>query len=168
MKTLTTFELQRAWTYLQKQGHKFPHGMIPGSYLGGELHYATEDEWAEETYQPPRFYPEYAIDPNADPRPKWSSLILAAESGEMEELLENHSQSIKLEVQRRINAVFDAKDNQEEVWIRLLPDGNTPARLQERERLILRGKLLREEGYIGSTLEEMRAFDPADDSHWAE
>lgn len=161
--------LAHAWNYLMAEGSGFtaPHGLIPGSYRGGVRHFATEEEWDAYGYNPPPDLPEYPYyDHDAGPKPSWAALVRASALGMLFAVQATVASALRSEVRRRINRVFDARDDEAEIWERL-SRGSTPEALAERARLLGRYRILRDERILELTLDELRAFDPTDDAHWA-
>lgn len=150
-----------------------PYGVQPGSHPGG-IATAVLTSWSRWRYRyqwnPPLFLahlPEYAVpDPDASEKPRWQTVRTAAFKRRRIRMREDAKKVLDREAERRIRAVYGARDNIHEIRLRLA-GRHTPEQDAERERLIARhDALVRWVNDDARTDAELEAFDATDDSRW--
>ena len=134
----------------------------------------TESEWGTYQWNPPQYlverYPD--PDPDASPKPTWAEIVTARDAALPIQLREQLTQSVNAEEERRICAAYlddlpVLQTVQNEILYRLrATTADLAAKNTERDRLHFRAVAL-VAGLDTMTLEELQAFDPAQDIHWA-
>ena len=165
-RTLTDHEYGLAMAWLLDTGTRFPHGLAPGAYPGGQPVYTDQDSWDRAAWNPPGRMPELGIDPDAGDKPTWDEIVAAADSAVWAEALTGKRRELKEECARRIRIAYHASDHRDEVFRRLrgeIPEG------ADAERDRLRGQYR----WLSNTLpllslDDLNQYDVSNDTHWEE
>ena len=72
-----TFRLDVAINYLVSDGLILPHGITPGSVVGGFNLITSEADWNSYTWNPPQEFSDLGVDASAGPKPTWAELQAA-------------------------------------------------------------------------------------------
>ena len=168
-------DIQTTIQHLRKTaGLVLPYGITPGSYLGGLNSDFDEERWNAYSWNPPgglEDIPEFeAPDPTASEKPTWAELVAINEVAVLADLRVRKVYLANTEATRRIAIVYhpDAiRDRNKEWQVRL--SGTTDLTIQnaERVRLVTLCHEIEERIAAATTIVELEAIDPTDDSEWA-
>ena len=161
-------DVQRACRHMVSLGFRLPHGVMPGSYPGGVDPDFTQAEWLDYGWNPvpgmDHLPGTAGFDPEASAKFSWRQLVWADGQGELRERRRDLLNETREEARARITAAYAADDWDDEVR-RRLAGRNTAEQDAERERLRTRFRALKWR-YEAMSLDDLLAFDPADDAHW--
>ena len=161
--------IDRAIQHLQETANLLlPHGIYPGSYIGGHSGEFTETEWSAYGWNPNPQFPGDGTDASASPKPTWAELVAADAASRLIDNRNSAIAAVSQDATRRITAAYGARDVDHEIRIRLR-GSHTAAQDAERVRLHERHDRLQE--WIADTnrtLAELESFDPTADGHWTE
>ena len=128
-------DIRPAIEYLESQGLVLPHGIMPGSYDGGEDTNFDEAEWEDYKWNPPEISEDQSVDSEASAKPTWQELENAREPQIERELRDKILLQLETMVTDKIIRAYGADDWQDEIQKRL--GGRTTAEQdEERDRLI--------------------------------
>lgn len=156
-----------SWMELHK-GLVVPHGLPPGSVVGGLEDSFTAETWAAYDWDTVggAFSGITEPDPTASPKPTWGQITAAQRSASRSDLLTRVRRELADACRRRITAAYGERTLDDEILLRLRA-GQTSAQDTERDRLRSRYKALLA-GLAAMTVAQLRAFVADDDKHWRE
>lgn len=172
---MTVAQFQLGIRTLQEEaGLILPYGVLPASRPGGFVE-AVCTSWARwRTYEwnPPEFMAPTAellqefgdTDAAASDKPTWAAIRTACDRAAPGERRRDLLNETRDEARARITAAYAADDWDDEIQ-RRLAGRNTAEQDAERERLRTRFQTLKRR-YEAMSLDDLLAFDPADDAHW--
>ena len=162
---------------VEERGLVLPHGLLPGSFVGGEDTFFDAESWAAYDWHlvGGKIPAIKARDPSASEKPEWSVILAAVEAGTLRDRKLYCRTEIENEEARRICGAYIGdvpvpQILQHEALYRVFAIEarlDLSAKHAERNRLhkVAEGLRARVDG--ASSVEAVESIDPADDALWA-
>ena len=164
---------QEIFVYMADElGFKFPLDVRPGTFGNPDIVEFDEAAWNAYQWNPPPNFSDRDL--NAAAKPTWNDLVEVREDALKQCRRTDNKKTIKYEETNRICAAYIGdQDIPQTVELEILYRLRAPAAElapKDVERDRLHGKAVALKAWIehaDRTLAELKAFDPADDAHWA-
>ena len=159
-------DIQRAIQYMEEtQGLVLPYGLLPGTYPGGIYSMFDEETWALYDWGA---LPEGidGLDPgDMSAKPSWNDIVSAYEYSMQDDLRRENIKKLNAKARRSINLAYAAKNDIDEIFLRLSNEHNE-ANDEERRRL-LQVCRTQKRAIIGMALDDLMNYDALADVIWA-